>query len=513
MKKVFIIILCLILTSCAKTPTGVKPTEAPKEKTATKGGTIVLQMREPDSLNPLLTKQNSCLEIYSLIYDNLFYLDENLKPQGNLAEQWAFSEDGLSLTVLMRGGIKWHNGGSLTAGDAAYSINFIKSNDTVFSSRLSMVDSAYAADDSTLIIKLNHQDTAAVSLFTFPIIPLNDSSIDLKPNGTGQFKFVSMQEGKMIELAANKDYHRGEPYLERVDVMFFSSSDKAMSAFTSREVDVLPSSGVNFSRFSVKDYMASKEYNQNSYEFLGLNLEKSNFQSEKVRIALSLAIKRDEIVDSSPVLKFVAANSPIHPKSWLYASEVDMIRQDVTKAKQLLEADGWQLVNNTYSKNGSKFNFNIILNESNSQRLETAKIIAKQLGAVGINVTVEALSDEDYENRLFSKNYDAFIGGAQIGVTGDLGFLLGTNGSSNYFNYSSAFMDLRLQSLLVSATDEQLKDEVRRFMRYFTENQPIIGLYFKNGSVLYNTSIEGISILSDDIYRDVYNWFIKGTNK
>ncbi len=48
-------------------------------------------------------------------------------------------------------------------------------------------------------------------------------------------------------------------------------------------------------------------------------------------------------------------------------------------------------------------NLKIIVNRDNSERIKTANIINENLKAIGINSTINQLSDKDMENALNSK--------------------------------------------------------------------------------------------------------------
>ena len=56
------------------------------------------------------------------LYSSLVYYDRDLNLLPGLAERWELSEDKLSLKLLLRRGVKFHNGRELTADDVVYNI-------------------------------------------------------------------------------------------------------------------------------------------------------------------------------------------------------------------------------------------------------------------------------------------------------------------------------------------------------------------------------------------------------
>jgi peptide/nickel transport system substrate-binding protein len=57
------------------------------------------------------------------VFDTILVADTSMQPAGGeLAESYSVSEDGLTVTLTMRDGLKWHDGEALTADDVAWSL-------------------------------------------------------------------------------------------------------------------------------------------------------------------------------------------------------------------------------------------------------------------------------------------------------------------------------------------------------------------------------------------------------
>ena len=57
-----------------------------------------------------------------LVYDTLFSVDADLKPQPQMLEHHAVSADGLQYTFTLREGLTWHDGTPVTAVDCVASL-------------------------------------------------------------------------------------------------------------------------------------------------------------------------------------------------------------------------------------------------------------------------------------------------------------------------------------------------------------------------------------------------------
>jgi ABC-type transport system substrate-binding protein len=83
----------------------------------------VMTTGSPDTLDPALSYDTASGEIIQNVYETLVFYDgestSEFVPQ--LATEWTVSDDGTVWTFTIREGVKFHEGGDLTASDVAYS--------------------------------------------------------------------------------------------------------------------------------------------------------------------------------------------------------------------------------------------------------------------------------------------------------------------------------------------------------------------------------------------------------
>ena len=68
-------------------------------------------------LRPLELNQRDPVSVLDLVYEGLFYLDDDYAPQPELAYSYSFISEGRRLEVKLRDGVTFHNGQALTAHD------------------------------------------------------------------------------------------------------------------------------------------------------------------------------------------------------------------------------------------------------------------------------------------------------------------------------------------------------------------------------------------------------------
>jgi peptide/nickel transport system substrate-binding protein len=160
-------------------------------------------------------------------YSTLLRFDPQNYPKivGDVAQSWSFSKDGLTLTVKIRKGIKFHDGTPLTAQDVKATYDkIIFPQEGVASARkalYAMVDKVEAPDDATVVFKLKH---IAASFLANLASPWNFiySAERLKKDprwyeknvmGSGPFVFVEHVAGSHWVGKKNTNYFMsGRPY-------------------------------------------------------------------------------------------------------------------------------------------------------------------------------------------------------------------------------------------------------------------------------------------------------------
>src|SRR3954471_10825629 len=74
------------------------------------------------SIDPIWTTAYVSRNFGYLVFDTLFALDKDLKPQPQMLDTWKASDDKLSWSFTLRDGLKWHDGKPVTAADCVASV-------------------------------------------------------------------------------------------------------------------------------------------------------------------------------------------------------------------------------------------------------------------------------------------------------------------------------------------------------------------------------------------------------
>src|SRR5262249_16873820 len=106
------------------------------------------------SIDPVWTTAYITRNFSYLVFDTLFALDKNFKPQPQMVDRWTVSKDQLSYTFTLRDGLKWHDGQPVRAADCVASIARWGKRDSFGHKFLEAVGAIKVVDDKTFAIDL-----------------------------------------------------------------------------------------------------------------------------------------------------------------------------------------------------------------------------------------------------------------------------------------------------------------------------------------------------------------------
>jgi peptide/nickel transport system substrate-binding protein len=189
-------------------------------------------------LDPVLQDANVDIWILSNLYDTLLLpTDDGKGVQPGLATDWNVSDDGMTVTLTLRDGIKFSDGSPITPEDVQWNLKRAANPDNgIWSFLLVSLGDVMTEGDKTVVLKLKNPDPAiipALTVFNTQIMP--KKAFEAAPGATdeekakayaehpissGPFVLDSWERGSTMKLSKNPHYWRmGEdgkalPYLD-----------------------------------------------------------------------------------------------------------------------------------------------------------------------------------------------------------------------------------------------------------------------------------------------------------
>ena len=408
-----------------------------------KGAFIRMYLTEPVyDVDPLLAFDNEAtLQIVSLLFDGLFYADEQGNPQKALVRDYNYSEnaeEGEYILNLYLNGTKWSDGVAVTANDAQYAFRRLLAPGTAHPAASLLYDIKNAravaeGNDSVdhLGVTVISQDTLQIS-FDHPInvnefllvlcspalYPLRDDIIEANPDWSkksstivtsGAFMVRSMdfQNPDGFVLERNSYYYRDRtkdaldkyvtPYRIVIDystdpadqyAMLGSGEAGAYYHFGRIPLDIRDSEDFNKDSAWVSDAPSTHVYylNQNAV----INGEKL-FANEAVRKALSIAIDREAIAEA---LVFARAANGLVPYTLRNKPDSNAQFRDAVEDAIATTANFQEAKNLLSSANitASKYSFCITVASYDEDHLAMANLVKAAWTALGFKVSLNVLT-------------------------------------------------------------------------------------------------------------------------
>jgi peptide/nickel transport system substrate-binding protein len=175
----------------------------------------------PAALDPVVSTLGTNWLVAANVCEGLYALDDNWQPQLMLAESAAYDEAARTLTFRLRGGIKFHSGGPLTADDVVASLLRYRESAGTGAVLKSLVAAITATAPDTVVLELNGPTGVVPGLLTLtPASIMSKASTEGKTGSqpvanldcTGPYKVAEFQPDRQAVIVRFADYKsRSEP--------------------------------------------------------------------------------------------------------------------------------------------------------------------------------------------------------------------------------------------------------------------------------------------------------------
>ncbi|MGI6173412.1 MAG: peptide ABC transporter substrate-binding protein [Christensenellales bacterium] len=451
-------------------------------------------------INPLSTDCRDFINIDSLVYESLVELNENMRPQPQLADRWTF--DGDLWTFTLRSGIVFHDGAALTANDVVASYQEILNHPTgKWYSLVSHISAMRAVDDLTLEVKsASEMGYFTLYCMTFPVVSAASIAAET-PMGTGAYWFIDFSRNNALRLESNPLWwRRASGGVESIVAIFYPSTKAAMQALETGEIDTLATESATASLSKNLSDRVTVDFLTQTYECLLPNLDRQIMASPAVRKAIMYAIDRTTVVETVYAGLAQESEVPVQPGTWLHDPQSTKYNFSPERALYLLYEDGWSDPDGDgvlqKEMEGSVVRLEISLatydRGTTTTRTDAANLIAEQLKTVGFAVTVETVSTSDVLPTLRNGKFDLALVAFELSELPELSFLLYSSGNCNYSRYTSASMDTLLREAFQTTDEEALKNTMGKIQLQIVEELPVMGLFFRSGILICKQSLGGI---------------------
>src|SRR5882762_8039747 len=286
--------------------------------------------------------------------------DAMLKPMPgksmapSLAESWSMSPDGLVYELVLRKGVRFHNGEPVTAEDVKFSFERYRGiSAKMLKDRVAAVETP---DPARVRFRLKQPWPDFMTFYGTPatgagwIVPkkyvekVGEEGFKKHPIGAGPYRFVSFNPGVELVLEAVDGYWRKTPSVKQVVFKVVPDATTRLAMLKRGETDIA--------------YAINGELGEEVQRTPGLTLKPTPFVSthwlvfvdqwdksspwhdRRVRLAATHAVDR-QAVSQAQTLGFSKISGSIIPTSFDFYWQPPAIPYDAARAKQLLAEAGF----------------------------------------------------------------------------------------------------------------------------------------------------------------------------
>ena len=320
LKLLLLTIVSLSLFPSLACNNGARISDQKDSRERVDGGTLIGLLREPTTLDPHQVGDSTSASIVVEVFGGLVTLDPDLNVIPDLAETWDVGPDGRTYTFHLREDARFHDGKPVTAQDFKWSME--RATDPLgpalaagqylgdivgvgekLGGRAGEVTGVQVIDQNTLEITIDAPKSYFLAKLTYPVaFVLDKENVESArwpsgPNGTGPFKLAEYQPKQRLELARNRDFHLGPPFLE--EVHFILSGGHPLQMYENDEVHLAAVGLASLDRLLDSTDPLNAELHKIPPSFstiyIGMSVSAPPLDDAKVRQALNYAIDRESI--------------------------------------------------------------------------------------------------------------------------------------------------------------------------------------------------------------------------
>lgn len=528
--KIFILLLAaLLLTSCGIVPGSGKVIEEKGAATDTDGGTLTVPLTNFDTLNPLLTNNNSYYQLSNLLYDRLFAYEGSGRLVPSLVEHVETSDEGKRISLTIKKDIYWEDGTPLTTKDIAETFEAVKKcpDGTTYKDAMrrimgtSNVEGAARAivfDDRNIDFEFDKSYGNYMELLSFPILPAHSygeegmlEKDDFKVVASGPFTLKKWDKNKRLYLEKNQNYYGSLPYIDEIVGIIFSDDKAIQQAYDAGQVDLCAIDDYTWDRFRSDKKSKVESFETQNLEVLAFNTSDPLLQDVDLRRAIDYSVNKERIIDSLYLSQGTIATFFINPKlsSGLFTREESYLSVDT--AVSILEKGGYRDIDGDgyrENKDGGPLVLHILANPLNHRMQTEAQMIADDLKKVGLKARLQTVGTEtpeegkeeegktkqtkDLASSLKSGSYQMAVLGMDFSAVADLHAVLGSSGSMNISRYGNEKMNELLKELREEQDPENQKELIDKIYKIFRKDVPYVPIVFKQNVLVCGPLIKGL---------------------
>jgi peptide/nickel transport system substrate-binding protein len=415
--------------------------------------------------------------------------------EGELAESWEANDDGTVVTFTLREDARSPFGNTVTSADVEWSFQRMIESEGVPIARILMGIGGYdmentieVVDDRTFRLNIERPNAVSLSVLSTFFMTIYDTE-EVLQHATdddpfayewlsentatfGPYHLNSFDPGREVQLVANPNYWAGQPDITEVLIRAVPEGSNRVQLIERGEVDI--AMGFTFTEVQSLDASPNAVVERVLYpniDDFAMNVTVEPFDDPRVRRALSLAVDRDAILQSS-YLGFGTPAEDFFHNDFGAPAVAEPIQRDLDEARRLLAEAGAE---------GLEFEFAYNVANLGPHSEQTAVAIEAQLADIGVTARGTNIpSGADFDAAKRDGSLAAWLE-TSLPLVPDPGYYLQvfyvTGGLTNQKQYSNEELDRLSREIMETqpgSARDQLIVEVNELMIADMPSVPLV---------------------------------------
>ncbi len=495
------------------TGAGLLATPTPARAQAPKpGGTIrVAAVTPAGAINPVTIADQGGLTMLIQAGEFLCVTQPDLTLKPVLATSWSHNEDSSVWTFKLRPDVKYHTGETFKADDVVATIDRLAdpknaSNALSAFKGILSVGGTRKVDDLTVEFHLD----APYGSFPYVVSSDNYNCIMLPAThsgdyekdwtGTGPFKLEKFTPKVGVSFVRFDGYWGDKALPDRTTFAFYDSLQPRVLALQGGQADLIDQVPVSGGQALLNDpaYTIIREKSA-AHEQVHMRCDTGPFADKRVRQALALSIDRTKLV--AGLFRGFAAvgnDSPFAPAFPTTDTSVPQRKQDIPKAKQLMEAAG--------VPKGFKVT---LTTERYIEIPDYAQLLQNFAKPLGIEIELKVESQDAYYGKaVFGQSdwLDSTLGITDYGQRGVPNVFLRapllSDGTWNSAHFKNPDYDSLVGQFGRTGDIGGQRDVAKKIQTLLLDETPIIFAYFYDYLVVTKKTLVGIPPIANRLFLD-----------
>ena len=460
------------------------------------------------SFNPIIATNRSNQLVCSLVYENMLELDNNFNVIPNVLDEGTPNEDATYWTFSISEGHYFHDGTPVTGKDIRYSLDRAINSDRFRGRFASYQGSGY--DEKNFYVTLGIGDTQFNKLLNIPIIQYGTMEDDY-PGGSGPYKY----NADYTTLNAHELYHSFETLpLDTIYLVNYDTADTIISAFEDGIIDAVTNDPSSYTNLGYASTHEIRNFNPTHYHYVMFNEESTMGKFIGFRQAMVYAFDRVNFAENLMQDNAVASALPMHPSAPDYPADyAATLGYNLERVKTVLEnsgikdydEDGWM---EYMSGSAQDIEVVFIVCSDSSAKTGVVRKFQSDMESIGLKVTVQELTWEEYLLALEEGKFDMYYGEVKLRNNFDITELLDVDSELNFSRSRDTAFVQYINSYLASS-NAQRSAIFKQLCDYINNTGALISIGFESQQLIVHRGVvKGLDANIGNPFFGFENWEI-----